>query len=209
MNTYSIIIMARLIDDMKLERIKSATLEMVVSNGYGGASISKIAKHAGVAEGYLYRFYSSKNELVNDLLYTNVNEIADKIEVLLNELHSVWEIFEHLTRQLINIAKTHPDRIKFLFVLMHDYNFNLVESQRDRIFELCRRIKEVGLAKNQLRAGVTEEEIYLVGVTYPIQFINLRLKKFFNQSALDEKEINEVLTLCINSLKQHSSHEEF
>ena len=187
---------------MKIERIKDAPLEMVVANGYGGASISKIAKNAGVAEGYLYRFYSSKNELVNDLLFTNVDELANKIENLLDELHSVWEIFEHLIRSLINLAQQQPDRIKFLFVLMHDYNFNLIDRQRERIFELCKRIKEIGLSKNQLRQGVTEEEIYLVGVTYPIQFINLRLKSFFNQTELGEKEINEVLTLCINSLKQ-------
>ncbi|NVN95108.1 MAG: TetR/AcrR family transcriptional regulator [Bacteroidetes bacterium] len=194
--------MARLIDDMKIERIKDATLEMVVANGYGGASISKIAKNAGVAEGYLYRFYSSKNELVNDLLFTNVDELANKIERLLDELHSVWEIFEHLIRSLINLSQQQPDRIKFLFVLMHDYNFNLIESQRERIFELCKRIKEIGLEKNQLRKDVTEEEIYLMGVAYPIQFINLRLKSFFNNTQLTDKEVDEVLTLCINSLKQ-------
>ena len=194
--------MARLIDDMKIERIKNATLEMVVANGYGGASISKIAKNAGVAEGYLYRFYSSKNELVNDLLYTNVNELADKIELLLEESLSVWDIFEHLIKSLVYLAKNDVNKIKFLFVLMHDYNFNLIDSQRERIFELCKRIKEIGLAKNQLRQGITEEEIYLMGVTYPIQFINLRLKNFFTNSKLSEKEINEVLTLCINSLKQ-------
>jgi len=194
--------MARLIDDMKLERIKNATLEMVVANGYGGASISKIAKNAGVAEGYLYRFYNSKSELVNDLLFTNVDELANKIESLLDELHTVWEIFEHLIRSLITLAKEQPNRIKFLFVLMHDYNFNLVESQRERIFELCKRIIEIGLEKNQLRKDVTEEEIYLMGVAYPIQFINLRLKGFFNNTELSDKEVTEVLTLCINSLKQ-------
>ncbi|MFZ4741516.1 MAG: TetR/AcrR family transcriptional regulator [Bacteroidales bacterium] len=194
--------MARLIDDMKLERIKNATLEMVVANGYGGASISKIAKNAGVAEGYLYRFYNSKSELVNDLLFTNVDELANKIENLLDELHTVWEIFEHLIQSLITLAKNQPNRIKFLFVLMHDYNFNLVESQRERIFELCKRIKEIGLEKNQLRKDVTEEEIYLMGVAYPIQFINLRLKSFFNNTELSDKEVTEVLTLCNKSLKQ-------
>ena len=194
--------MARLIDDMKLERIKNATLEMVVANGYGGASISKIAKNAGVAEGYLYRFYNSKSELVNDLLFTNVDELANKIENLLDELHTVWEIFEHLIRSLITLSRDQPNRIKFLFVLMHDYNFNLVESQRERIFELCKRIKEIGLEKNQLRKDVTEDELYLMGVAYPIQFINLRLKGFFNNTELSDKEVTEVLTLCINSLKQ-------
>jgi hypothetical protein len=85
---------------------------------------------------------------------------------------------------------------------MHDYNFNLVESQRERIFELCKRIKEIGLEKNQLRKDVTEEEIYLMGVAYPIQFINLRLKSFFNNTELSDKEVTEVLTLCNKSLKQ-------
>ncbi|MFZ4401668.1 MAG: TetR/AcrR family transcriptional regulator [Bacteroidales bacterium] len=199
--------MARIIDDMKLERIKRSTLEMVVSNGYGGASISKIAKNAGVAEGYLYRFYSSKNELVSDLLFTNVNELADKIENLINNNHGILEIFEQIIRSLITLAKDEPERIKFLFVLMHDYNFNLIENQRERIYNLCQKINEIGLKKNQIRQDVTAEEIYLMGVAYPIQFINLRLKNFFNNSSLGEKEINEVLKLCINSLKSNQTNE--
>ena len=49
--------MARIIDDGKIQRIREATIALVVQNGYGGASISSIARRAGVAEGYLYRFY--------------------------------------------------------------------------------------------------------------------------------------------------------
>jgi AcrR family transcriptional regulator len=105
--------MARTIDDNKLERIKKSTLEMVVSMGYGGASISKIAKQANVAEGYLYRFYKSKNELVNDLLYSNVDELADNMEELLNQQHSVWEVFKLLIKRLIEISISNPEKIKF------------------------------------------------------------------------------------------------
>ncbi|MCX6231492.1 MAG: TetR/AcrR family transcriptional regulator [Bacteroidetes bacterium] len=194
--------MARLIDDMKLERIKIATQELVVANGYGGASISTIAKKAGVAEGYLYRFYKSKFELVNDLLFTNVNELADNIELLLENQQNIWKIFEHLIKSFFLLANTEPNRIKFMFVLMHDYNFNLKEVQRSRIFELCSRIKEIGFANNQLRQNVTEEEIYLIGVTYPIQFINLRLKNFFNNSEITDIEMINILTICKNALKK-------
>lgn len=194
--------MARIIDDNKIERIKNATLEMVVANGYGGASISKIAKNAGVAEGYLYRFYAGKNELVSDLLYTNVNELADNLEYLLDNINSVWNIFELMIEKLITIANTQPEKIKFLYVLMHDYNFNLTEKQRERIFNLCIRVKEIGIKKSELREDVTEEEIYLMGVTYPIQFINLRLKNFFNKTQLTDNDVKSVLKTCINSLKQ-------
>jgi AcrR family transcriptional regulator len=194
--------MARIIDDNKIARIKDATINMVVTNGYGGASISKIAKNAGVAEGYLYRYYSSKTELVNDLLYTNVNELADNMEYLLDNCNTVWEIFELMIKRLIIIAQNQPEKIKFLYVLMHDYNFNLIENQRERIYKLCVRIKETGIKKLELRTDITEEEIYLMGVSFPIQFINLRLKNFFKQSQLSDKEAEQILKICINSLKQ-------
>jgi TetR/AcrR family transcriptional regulator, repressor of fatR-cypB operon len=202
MNEYSLIFyMARLIDETKIERIKEATLKMVVNKGYGGASISEIAKKACVAEGYLYRHYKSKSDLVNDLLYSNMNELADKIEALLSNQPSIEQIFEQLIQSLFEIAIHQPDRIKFLYVLMNDYNFNIQESQRARIDELCKKIKILGVQTNSIRPNIGLEEIYLLGVAYPIQYINIRLKKFFDDSELGENEIVNVLTTCLNSLK--------
>jgi TetR/AcrR family transcriptional regulator, repressor of fatR-cypB operon len=191
-------IMARIIDETKIERIKEATLYMVVSKGYGGASISEIAKQAGVAEGYLYRHYKSKADLVNDLLFYHVNEIMDKLEKLLDNQYSVKEIFEHLTRGLFDLAINHPVRIKFLYVLMHDYNFKVQEMQRQRIFNLCSRVKEMGQKSGEIRKDIDEEEIYLLSVAYPIQFINLRLKNFFNLTQLGENELQKVSKIYLN-----------
>jgi len=187
--------MARVIDESKLERIKEAAVQLIVSSGFGDASISKIAHKAGVAEGYLYRFYKSKTELIDDLLYSNVNELADKLEGLLTGEHSVIDIIEQLIRVLFSLANNQPERIKFLYVLMNDYNFKIKESQRKRIFNLCRRIKEKGLDSHELKENIDEEDIYLTGVTYPIQFINHRLKSFFYRSELGEPEIQKVLKI--------------
>jgi Transcriptional regulator len=193
--------MARVIDTSKIERIKEVTMQMVVYKGYGNASVSEIAKKAGVAEGYLYRYYKSKSELVEDLLYQNMNELADKLEGLLSDNHSIGEIFEHLIRTLFTIANNSPERIKFLYVLMNDYNFRIKEHQRQRIFDLCQRIKEKGLVAGDIRQDIDEEEIYLIAVTYPIQFINLRLKAFFNHSELGTPEIDKVIRICRNLIK--------
>jgi TetR/AcrR family transcriptional regulator, repressor of fatR-cypB operon len=188
--------MARAIDESKIERIKEAALQMIVSNGFGDASISKIAKKAGVAEGYLYSFYKSKSELIEDLLYFNVNELADKLEGLLDDSHSIKDIIEQLIRALFAMANHTPDRIKFLYVLMNDYNFKIQEIQRERIFNLCKRVKERGQQLNEIQQHIDEEDIYLIGVAYPIQFINHRLKAFFYRSELDELEIEKVLGIC-------------
>jgi TetR/AcrR family transcriptional regulator, repressor of fatR-cypB operon len=194
-------IMARSIDETKIERIKEATLKMVVSNGFGNASISEIAKKASVAEGYLYNFYKSKTELVESLLYNLINELSDKLESLLLEKYAVPAIFEQLIHELFTMANNQPEKIKFLYVLMNDYNFKIQESQRERIFQLCKQVKEKGVLSGEMRKDIDEEEIYLIGVTYPIQFINLRLKNFFYRSELGTSEIEKVIRICKNSLK--------
>jgi AcrR family transcriptional regulator len=197
--------MARLIDETKIERIRNTTIEMVVNKGFGGASISEIAKKAGVAEGYLYRYYKGKTELVDDLLFSNLNELIDKLEEFLSDLHSVRDIFEQLIRVLFKTANKYPERVKFLFVLMHDYNFKLQDSQRKRILDLCKRIKEKGLATKEISKSIDEEEIFLLGFTYPIEFINLRFKSLFNRTVLGEKEIQRVLKVCVSAIKKENS----
>lgn len=197
--------MARIIDETKIERIKAATLEMVVLKGYGGASISEIAHRAGVAEGYLYRHYKGKVELVNDLLFSNLNELIQKLESLLEDQQTFFQIIEQLTRTLFEIANNQPERIKFLYVLMHDYNFKIQDEQREKIISLCSQVKEIG-QKSGYISNVDEEEIYLLGVAYPIQFINLRLKSFFNQSNLGEDEIKKVLKIQLNLLKSNNEN---
>lgn len=174
---------------------------MVVLKGYGGASISEIAQKAGVAEGYLYRHYKGKVELVNDLLFNNLNELIQKLESLLDAQQTFPQIFEQLTRTLFEMANNQPERIKFLYVLMHDYNFKIQDEQREKIISLCSRVKEIGL-KSGYNSNLDEEEIYLLGVTYPIQFINLRLKNFFNRSILGEEEIKKVLKFQLNLLNK-------
>ena len=194
-------IMARSIDETKIERIKEATMQMVVSKGFGNASISEIAKKAGLSEGYLYRFYKGKTELVESLLHFHINELTDKLEGLLKGQFSTIEIIQQFIKEVFTIANENPERIKFLYVLMNDYNFTIQQTQRERIFELCKHVKEKGIGAGEIRSDIDEEEIYLIGVTYPIQFINLRFKNFFNRSEIGKTEIEKVLRICKNSLK--------
>ena len=193
--------MARSIDETKIERIKEATMQMVVDKGFGNASISEIAKKAGVAEGYLYNFYKGKTELVESLLQFHINELSDKLESLLKSRLTTEELFQQFISEIFKNANENPVRTKFLYVLMNDYNFTIQHSQRERIMNLCKQVKEKGIRNGEIRSDIDEEEIYLIGVTYPIQFINLRFKNFFNRSEIGSTEIEKVLRICKNSLK--------
>ncbi|MDP4184250.1 MAG: TetR/AcrR family transcriptional regulator [Bacteroidota bacterium] len=193
--------MARIIDISKMERVKETAIQMVVEKGYGGASIATIAKKAGVAEGYLYRFYKGKEELVVDLLCNKVNEIADELELLLQRCNRVADVVSLLVKKIFQIAENNPDHIKFLYVLMHDYNFKIGDRERERIFKLCREIKNIGSNSGEIGEFITEEDIYMLVNIFPIQFINLRIKNFFGNKSWDNTDKEHIIEIIIKTLK--------
>lgn len=194
--------MARSIDKTKIENIRNSAMELVVEKGYGGASISEIAKKAAVADGYLYRFYKSKSELVNDLLYSLLKELVDNMELFISDnTLTLKDAVQKLIRLLFEMAHQQPEKIKFLFVLMHDYNFEVHPEQRKRIFDLCRKAKNKGIKTKEISSAVDEEAIYLFTVSMPIQFLNLRLKNFFGKSSIGEKEIKTAINLSSKILQ--------
>lgn len=193
--------MARLIDEGKIQRIRETTIELVVQNGYGGAAISSIARHAGVAEGYLYRFYKGKHELVTELLFSKVARIIEKLEFLLNSCTSVRDVIGQLIGEFFKMATESPEEIKFIHVLMHDYNFQISDEQRQHIKSLCERVIQMGIANQEVRAGISYEEAYGMVVIYPIEFINLRMKGFFGNTSWTSVEETRVAEFSINALK--------
>jgi len=193
--------MARLIDEGKIQRIREATIELVVQKGYGGAAISSIAHRAGVAEGYLYRFYASKHELVTELLFSKVAHIIEKLESLLSSCTSTKEVISQLIGELFKTANDNPEEIKFIHVLMHDYNFQVSDEQRSHIKSLCEKVIQIGIANREISCGISPEEAYGMVVIYPIEFINLRMKGFFGKSSWTMEDQNRVAEFSINALK--------
>ncbi len=193
--------MARIIDEGKIQRIREATIALVVENGYGGASISSIAHRAGVAEGYLYRFYMGKQDLVTELLYAKVAQIIEKLEFLLNSCSSIQEVISQLIDELFKMASDTPEEIKFIHVLMHDYNFQVSDEQRQHIKSLCERVIRIGIMNGEVSNNISPEEAYGIVVIYPIEFINLRMKGFFGNTTWTTEDQNRVAEFSINALK--------
>lgn len=60
----------------KKEAILLSTLELIKDNGFHGTPISMIAKHAGVAAGTIYHYFSSKDEIIIALHHQIKNEMV-------------------------------------------------------------------------------------------------------------------------------------
>ncbi len=193
--------MAKEINQEKIERIREAAIELIFEKGYGGASILSIANKAKVSSGYLYRFYKSKYELVSDLLSSLLLEILREIEFMLNDGASVEQISERLIDFLFDKAKHKPYHIRFIYSLITEHKFKMGLSERNKILKLCKQMLETGHKLNSINKNYKEEEVFLMIVIYPIEYINLRFKYFFSKKSLTEQDKKRIHRLCINALK--------
>jgi TetR/AcrR family transcriptional repressor of multidrug resistance operon len=66
-------------DDEKLQAIADATFALVEKAGLSGLTMADIARAAGVATGTLYVYYSSKEELINDLYQKSKTAFAGRM----------------------------------------------------------------------------------------------------------------------------------
>ncbi len=204
MNEHSLIYiksMAKKINEDKIERIRESAIELIYEKGYGGASIAAIATKANVSTGYLYRFYNSKYELVSDLLNTLLSEIIQEIDLMLQDESSIIQISERLVDFLFEKAIEKPYHIKFLYSLITEYKFKLGDDEKRKILSLSKQMLELGRKSNTISEIYDEEEVFLMMVIYPIEFISLRFKKLFSNKKLSNKDKERVHTLCINALK--------
>lgn len=196
--------MARVVDESKLERVHEAAMSLIVSKGYGGASISSIAKVAKVSEGYLYRFYLGKEELVNVLLNTKIKEISEKIETYLDKHESALTVINQLLISISDLGFNNPTQVKFLYVMLGSYNFSISENIKSFLLELCTRIKDLAVSQGLISADLEIDHFFNMILIYPIQYINLRLKDFARPGGFSENDRQSLIDFVMNTLELNS-----
>ena len=67
------------------DKILKAALNLFISEGFHGASTSKIAKEAGVSNGTLFHYFSTKEELISKLYLTLKSEYRDYLQAHLDQ----------------------------------------------------------------------------------------------------------------------------
>ncbi|HEX3031434.1 MAG TPA: TetR/AcrR family transcriptional regulator [Bacillota bacterium] len=86
-------------DDEKQRSIRQAVVSIILEEGFHGASISKIAKQAGVSPATVYIYYENKDAMLRDI-YQGYTEHT--VQYLLNRLNlemAAEEIIAQIIRQ--------------------------------------------------------------------------------------------------------------
>ena len=104
-------ILARPKSDKKRKAILDAAVELFADRGIGHAPTSAISSAAGIAEGTLFTYFKTKDELLNEL-YREMRKEIDREMVdypftadVRTRLRFVWDRF-------LNMAERYPKRLK-------------------------------------------------------------------------------------------------
>lgn len=189
--------MARITDPERIERIKKASMALIVDNGYTGVTISSIAQKAEVSTGYLYRHFDSKEALINALVNESFSSLKNSIGQRLESTATVRDIVTYHFRTLLSIANETPIKARFVCSLANDSRYN----GRDilGISPLAQRAIDKGLATGEIGSHVSAEMVLLFLVNLPISFMSKKLSSTDFKGISDE-EIALLTEMCLKAL---------
>jgi len=105
--------------DDKRARLLEAALDLFESCGFDGVAVPEIAAKAQVATGTVYRYFATKEALVN-ALYRHWKSAYNKMVLApVPEGHSSRETFSLYWRRMMLFARNHPRAVRFMDLHHH------------------------------------------------------------------------------------------
>lgn len=195
--------MARLTDPEKLERIKRATMELIIQNGYQGVTTAKIADMAKVSSGYLYHHYESKDQLVCSFLEKVYNEIRDAIGELIDESSTFQEIVSHMYRSILHVVNRDSVQAEFMYVLSHDPHFHRIalKSSLSDISNGMGLLREHLLTKGYIRTDIDRWDLMVFLLEVPVSYMYHRIKDATDRVNITEEEVLRVAEKAVKALQ--------
>lgn len=171
--------MARKIDEDKQVRIKQATMKTIVDCGIEKTTIAMIAKNANVSGGYLYRLYSGKQDLINELYFEKVTSLNTELEFLigLNQT-SVASILQAFIQNRVVYAQNEPIASNFFYQLLHNDNFTINEDLKEKSIEIIKEIKKIGNKTGEIALSTSIIQIQFHILTYIVDYVQFKRKDF-------------------------------
>jgi AcrR family transcriptional regulator len=101
------------------QAILDAALQLFAERGYHGTAVPEVAERAGVGAGTLYRYFASKEALVNALFQKWKSAYGEALMTNLPVDGPVRRVFQELWRRMGRFARQYPDAMKFLELHHH------------------------------------------------------------------------------------------
>lgn len=101
------------------EAILKAALQLFAERGYHGTAVPEVASLAGVGTGTIYRYFDSKEVLVNAVFQRTKRLLRDQLMQDIDLTLAPREAFRALWQSLTRFARTWPLEFRFLELQDH------------------------------------------------------------------------------------------
>lgn len=145
---------ARPAEPEKRAAILEAALELFVRHGFHGTTVPAIAEQAGVGAGTIYRYFESKESLVNELYREWKQKISGFVISGLAPGGTAREQFHAVFERLCQFVGEHP-RV-YAFLELHHHKAYLDEKSRateQGVYDFAFAFVQAAQAKGTLRPG--------------------------------------------------------
>ena len=145
----------------KYQRILDAAVEVIAERGYFNSPVSAIAKRAGVADGTIYLYFKSKDEVLRTAIDTTFGRFYGQVEERFKTLKDVRGQLEYIAeihleshrvnRSMAILMQTEMRQsAKFIAEFSHHHLVKYIQMVR----EVVRRGQQEGIFRQDISDGV-------------------------------------------------------
>ena len=140
------------------EEILQVAAALFASRGFEAASIREIGDAAGILSGSLYHHFTSKEEMLHDLLQRFVDKLVPLYESVLAESEDVTETLANLIAAGLNVSLENSSE---LTVIMHERKFLNRNPEFSYVNEVMLEVERIwyGVLQEGVRSGAFRTDL--------------------------------------------------
>ena len=141
----------------KREAILNAALELFVERGFWGTAVPEIADRAGVGAGTIYRYFDSKEALVNAIYRQEKMRFSSSVLENFPANVNTREQFRTIWMRMAAFATANPNA--FIFLELHHHASYLDDDSRaveQRMFEIITAVVNAAQQRRELKQGSSQ-----------------------------------------------------
>lgn len=171
----------------KIDKIYEAALSLFTTRGFHGTPTSEIAKTAGVANGTLFHYFKTKEDLINNLYLKLKNDLVNESKGIEN-IKSLKLKLEYLWSKTIQWAMTNPQQIFFIQQYMYSpYITTNTQEKVNRIKEVYIQLIKEGIENDEVK-DLSVDLIYIIATQQlfgMVQYLSLNPEKYYNSEFMN------------------------
>ena len=182
----------RLKDELKREAVIKAAISLVNEIGFASASVSKIAKKAGVSPATIYVYFKNKEDLLVSVFLEIKKELSVFIFKDFDAVHPVRDILENIWYRAFDYVSNHREEFQFKEQFSNSPYSDLLNTQDfKKYFEPLTITIERGIREKIIKNA--DYDILTAFIFYPVMVLaNPRVCSNFKITVKGVKESFEM-----------------